>query len=108
MRNVRKDDIVRVVSGDDRGKEGKVLRVIPGKDRVVVEGVNFVYKHVKPSQKYPRGGRIQKEAPVHASNVLPVCPNCGKAVRIKYKVDEDGEKRRICGKCGSYITPGSR
>jgi len=103
MRHIRKNDTVRVISGDDKGKEGRVLRVIPKRDRVVVEGVNYVYKHVRPSQKYPRGGRIQKEASINASSVLPVCPNCGKATRVKYKVGEEGEKRRVCSGCGSHI-----
>jgi len=103
MRHIRKNDTVRVMSGDDAGKEGRVLRVIPKRDRVVVEGVNYVYKHVRPSQRYPRGGRVQKEASIHVSNVLPVCPNCGKATRVKYKIDEQGEKRRCCGGCGSHI-----
>ena len=105
MKQIRRNDTVRVISGDDKGKEGRVLRVITKRDRVVVEGVNYVYKHVRPSQKYPRGGRIQKEASIHLSSVLPVCPNCGKAARVRYKIDEEGEKRRVCGGCGSYITP---
>ncbi len=105
MKHVRRNDVVRVTAGDDAGKEGKVLRVIPKSNRVVVEGVNYVYKHVRPSQRHPQGGRVQREAPVHISNVLPVCPNCGKAVRVRFKVDEDGEKRRVCSKCGSQISP---
>ena len=72
--HVKKGDTVKVISGDSRGVTGKILRVIPDKERVVVEGVNLAYKHVRPSQKNPQGGRIRVEKPIHISNVLPLDP----------------------------------
>jgi large subunit ribosomal protein L24 len=86
---VRKDDVVEVISGEHRGARGKILRVDPDKDRVVVEGVNMVYRHVRKSRKYPQGGRIQKEAPIHASNVMPVDPKTGRGTRVRYQVQRD-------------------
>lgn len=86
---VRKDDIVEVISGEHRGARGKVLRVDPVKDRVVVEGVNMVYRHVRKSRKHPQGGRIQKEAPIHASNVMPVDPKSGCGTRVRFQVQRD-------------------
>ena len=97
---VRKDDIVEVISGDHRGERGKVLRVIPEQQRVVVEGVNMVYRHVRRSRRHPQGGRIQKEAPIHLSNVMPVDPKTGRGTRVRFEVerDEHGKvvaKRRV-------------
>jgi len=86
---VRKDDIVEVIAGEHRGARGKVLRVDPVKDRVVVEGVNMVYRHVRKSRKHPQGGRIQKEAPIHASNVMPVDPKTGRGTRVRFQVQRD-------------------
>ena len=106
--HVRKNDIVQVITGDERGKTGKVLYVTPKKRRVIVEGVNYVQKHVRKSEKTPQGGRVQKEAPISWSNVLVLCQNknCekyGKGVRIKHKILENGDKARVCYKCGSQI-----
>src|ERR1043165_1909 len=81
---IKKDDMVMVTAGDHKGKQGKVLRVLGEKDRIVVEGVNMVYRHVKRSRKYPQGGRIQKEAPIHASNVMPLDPKTGKPTRVRF------------------------
>ena len=90
---VRKDDIVEVVAGAHRGARGKVLRGDPHKQRVVVEGVNMVYRHVRRSRKHPQGGRIQKEAAVHLSNVMPIDPKTGKKTRVRFevKLDEHGK-----------------
>jgi len=93
-RHVRKGDEVMVIAGADKGKTGKVLRVIPDRNRVVVEGINRVWKHVRPSQRHPQGGRIQKDAAIHLSNVLPVDPKTGKGARVKFAVAE-GVKRRV-------------
>src|SRR5438105_3789839 len=93
-RHIKRGDTVVVITGSDKGKTGKVLRVILDKDRVVVEGVNRVWKHVKPSQRTPQGGRIQKDAPIHISNVLPVNPTTGKGTRVKFE-DRNGEKHRV-------------
>jgi len=99
-RHVRKDDIVEVISGDHRGQQGKVLRVITKRDQVVVEGVNMVYRHVRPSRQNPQGGRLQKEAPIHISNVLPVDPKTGRGARVRFETDRDASgkvtaKRRV-------------
>lgn len=97
---VRKDDIVEVVAGAHKGARGKVLRVDPGSDRVVVEGVNMVYRHVRRSRQHPQGGRIQKEAPIHLSNVMPVDPRTGKHTRVRFQIERDANgkiatKRRV-------------
>lgn len=96
---VRKGDRVEVIAGDHRGEQGKVLRVDPDKQRVFVEGVNLVYRHMKPSRRSPQGGRIRKEAPIHISNVLPVDPKTGRGSRIRFEVDAKGgkvtSKRRV-------------
>ena len=101
MQRVKKNDEVRVISGKDAGKEGRVVRVYPEADRVLVEGVNRMTKHTR--QQMTRGGGssggiIHEEAPVHLSNVMPVCPSCGKAVRVGTKV-VDGKRVRACRKC---------
>lgn len=86
---IRKDDIVEVISGDHKGAQGKVLRVYPDKQRVLVEGVNIVYKHVRKSRQHPQGGRIRREAPLHVSKVLPVDPKTGRGCRVRFKVERD-------------------
>ncbi|MGN6368133.1 MAG: 50S ribosomal protein L24 [Phycisphaerae bacterium] len=99
---IKKDDIVYVRSGDDKGKTGKVLRINAEKEQVVVEGVNVVWKHLKPSQQNQRGGRIRKEAPIHISKVQPVDPKTGKGTRVKFST-KDGEKHRTAVKTGSDL-----
>jgi large subunit ribosomal protein L24 len=99
---IKKDDVVFVRSGDDKGRTGKVLRVIAEKNQVVVEGVNVVWKHLKPTQQSPKGGRIRKEAPIHMSKVQPVDPKTGKGARVKFPV-ADGVKRRVAAKSGSDL-----
>jgi large subunit ribosomal protein L24 len=86
---VRKDDIVVVIAGDHRGARGKVLRVMEDHQRVVVEGVNMVFRHVRRSRRHPQGGRIQKEAPIHLSNVMPVDPKTGRGTRVRFPVEKD-------------------
>jgi large subunit ribosomal protein L24 len=92
---VRKDDIVEVIAGDHKGARGKVLRVIRDKNRVVVEGVNMVYRHVRRSRQHPQGGRIRKEAPIHLSNVQPVDPKTGKGTRVRFKVERTASGRIV-------------
>jgi large subunit ribosomal protein L24 len=92
---IKKGDLVAVISGSDKGKTGRVLRVIREDDRVVVEGVNRVWKHVKKSQRYPQGGRIQMDAPIAACKVMPVDPSTSKPTRVKFVVKEDGKKNRV-------------
>ncbi len=87
--HIRRDDMVEVMAGDHKGERGKVLRVDPGKGIVVVEGVNMVYRHVRPSRRNPQGGRLQKEAPIHISNVLPVDPKTGRGARVRFEVQWD-------------------
>lgn len=93
-----------VIAGADKGKTGKVLRVLADEDRVVVEGINRVWKHVRPSQRYPQGGRIQKDAPIHISNVLPLDPTTGKGTRVRFEI-RDGRKHRIAVASGTDLGP---
>ena len=99
---IKKGDTVVVIAGADKGKSGKVLRILVDKDRVVVEGVNRVWKHVRPSQRYPQGGRIQKDAPVHVSNVQLLDPQSGKPTRVRFE-DRDGVKHRIAVRSGADL-----
>ena len=101
---IRKNDNVVVMTGKDRGKRGRVLRVVPEKNRVVVEGVNMIKRHTKANpQRQIKGGVVEREAPVHASNVQMVCPECGKPTRLGSKLLEDGRKVRICRKCSEVV-----
>ena len=97
--HVRKGDLVMVITGKDVGKKGKVLEVLPKKGRVVVEKVNIVKRHTKPSQANPQGGIINREAPIHSSNVMPYCPECNSVTRVSVKLTEVG-KVRVCKNCG--------
>lgn len=85
-RHVKSNDIVEVISGDHKGERGKILRVIPERDLVVIEGVNMVYRHVRPSQRNPQGGRLHKEAPIHISNVLPIDPKTNRGSRVRFEL----------------------
>ena len=87
--HLRKNDTVEVISGDHRGARGKVLRIDPARCLVVVEGVNLVYRHVRPTRKNPQGGRLQKEAPIHMSNVLPYDAASGRGERVRFEVQRD-------------------
>ena len=100
--HVKKGDTVVVLAGKDKGKEGKIVEALPKKGKVVVEGVNKVKRHTKPSQKYPQGGIIQKDAPLNACKVMLVCPACTKATRTGPK-DVTGKMVRACKKCGEVI-----
>lgn len=100
---VLKGDLVEVITGEDRGKKASVLRILPRKDKVVVEGVNQVYKHLRRDRKNPQGGRLQKEAAIPMSNVLPVCPKCDKGVRVGYLAKEAGKKVRVCRTCKTEV-----
>ena len=101
---VRKNDTVAVITGRDRGKRGRVLRVLPDKTRIVVEGVNFVKRHTRPNpQKNVKGGIVEREAALHASNVQIVCPNCGAITRAGSRRLDDGSRVRICRKCNGAI-----
>ena len=101
--HIRKDDTVMVLAGQDKGKTGKVLKVLVEKNRALVEGVNMVSKSTKPSAKNPQGGIVKQEAPIHISNLSLVDPKSGKATRVGIKVTEDGKKVRIAKKSGEEI-----
>ena len=101
--HVRKDDTVVVVSGKDKGKQGKVLRALPKEGKVVVEGVNVVARHTKPKGQGDPGGIIRSEAPIYASKVMLVCEKCNKATRISYKILPDGKKVSVCKKCAAEL-----
>ncbi len=100
---IRKGDTVMVLSGKDRDKKGRVLVIMPKKEKLVVEGVNIVKKHQKPSRKYPQGGIIEKEFPIYISKVMLVCPKCDKPTRIGARILENGKKVRVCKKCKEVI-----
>jgi large subunit ribosomal protein L24 len=102
---VRKGDLVAVISGDDRGKRGRVLRILREEGRVIVEGVNLVYKHLRRSQEHPQGGRIRREAPIHLSNVMPIDPESSRPTRIRMEVAE-GKRRRVGVRTGAGIDIG--
>jgi large subunit ribosomal protein L24 len=100
--SVKRDDRVKVIAGKDKGKEGKVLRVLPESQRVIVERVNMVKKHQRPTNKRPQGGILEIEAPIHVSNVMLVCPSCSQPTRVG-RTREDGARIRTCKKCGNPI-----
>ena len=101
---IRKNDNVVVTTGKDRGKRGRVVRVVPDKNRVIVEGVNIIKRHTKANpQRNVKGGVVEREAPLHASNVQLVCPECGKPTRLGRKILGDGRKVRICRKCEGVV-----
>ena len=100
--NIKKDDKVVVLSGKDKGKQGKILVSDPKAAKVIVEGVNVATKHQKPRKQGEEGGIIKVETPIYAAKVQLVCPKCGKGVRVGYKMDGD-KKIRVCKKCGAEI-----
>lgn len=100
MNRIKKNDMAIVIAGNDSGKTGKVLRLVSKGNKIVVEGVNLVHKHVRRSQQNPQGGRIQKEAPIDNSNVMPYCEKCERGVKVTFKI-EDGKKQRVCRSCST-------
>nr|WP_101510148.1 50S ribosomal protein L24 [Thermotoga sp. KOL6] len=100
---IKKGDLVEVISGKDKGKRGRVLRVLPKENKVIVEGVNMVRKHQRPIPQLREGGIIEREAPIYASKVMVVCPACDKRTRVGHKFTDDGKKVRYCKKCGEII-----
>ncbi|HNZ36406.1 MAG: 50S ribosomal protein L24 [Candidatus Marinimicrobia bacterium] len=101
MLHIRKNDTVMVITGESKGKIGKVLKVFPDKERVIVEGVNFIKRHTRPNQQNPQGGIIEKEAPIHISNVKLV--HAGQATKIGYRTLKDGKKVRVARETGEII-----
>lgn len=102
-RHVRKGDLVQVIAGDDKGKTGEVLRVDARSGKVLVQGINRVYRHLRPSRRHPQGGRIQKEMPIHMSNVLPVDPKTDQPTRVGFRIHPDGSRERIAKKSGQSM-----
>jgi large subunit ribosomal protein L24 len=100
---LKKGDLVVVISGKNRGKQGKIARVLSEDDRVVIEGVNLVKRHMRPTPKNPQGGILEKEAPLHACKVMPVDPKTGKPTRVRFEVDTKGHKKRIAVKSGEEL-----
>ncbi|MFH1018383.1 MAG: 50S ribosomal protein L24 [Pseudomonadota bacterium] len=100
---IRKNDVVQVTMGREAGKRGKVLSILTDKDRVLVEKVNMVKRHQKPTQKNKQGGIVEKEASLHLSNVMLICEKCNRPVRVRFKADAEGESQRLCAKCGETI-----
>lgn len=101
--DIKKNDTVLVVAGDDKGKKGRVLGLLASDNRVLVEGLNMIKKHLKPSKQQQQGGIIEKEAPLHRSNIMLVCPKCSKPTKIGNKILENGKKIRDCKQCGEVI-----
>jgi len=100
---IKRGDKVEVLTGKYRGRQGKVLKSFPESERVVVEGVNLVKRHTRPSQENPQGGIVTKEAPIDVSNIALICDSCSRRIRVGYRIDADGVKKRICRKCGADL-----
>jgi large subunit ribosomal protein L24 len=101
--SIKKNDNVLVVTGKEKGKKGRVIFVDPARDKILIERINIIKRHMKPSKKYAQGGIIEKEAPLNISNVMLVCSKCGKPTRIGNTVLSDGKKVRTCKKCKEVI-----
>ena len=102
--HVKKNDLVMVIAGKDKGKSGKVLSLLSKKNRVIVEKVNFIKRHTRPSAKQRQGGIIEREGPINISNVMLICTKCNKPSRIGKKYLEDDKKVRVCKKCGEILS----
>ncbi len=102
--HVREGDLVMVIAGNDKGRTGRVLRVMPKDDRVIVEGINRRFRHVRPSQRNQQGGRMEKEMPIHISNVQPVSPSTNKPTRVRFATKADGAKVRVAVRGGDELS----
>ncbi|HEX4161311.1 MAG TPA: 50S ribosomal protein L24 [Acidimicrobiales bacterium] len=100
---IQKGDQVMVLQGKDKGKKAEVVRAIPGRQKVILEGVNVAKRHAKPTRATQQGGVIDKFMPVHISTVALICKSCDRPTRVGYKVENDGEKVRVCKKCGASL-----
>jgi large subunit ribosomal protein L24 len=100
---IKKNDLVMVTNGREKGKSGRVLKVLREKDRVIIEKINFIKRHSRPHGQQKRGGILEKEAPLHLSNVMLLCEKCNKPVRIGHRNIEGGKKVRFCKKCGEIF-----
>lgn len=104
--HLKKGDNVVIIAGKEKGKRGKILHVSPSNNRAIVEALNMTVHHERPSRTNPQGGILQKEAPLNASNLMLVCPKCGKPARVGRTILEDGGKVRVCKKCSEVIDQG--
>jgi large subunit ribosomal protein L24 len=104
MAHFARNDQVVVIAGDDRGKTGKVLKVLIDKHRLIVEKVNFIKRHTKPRGQKAQGGILEREAPIHESNVMHLCPKCQIGVRVSVRRGADGKRERYCARCGEAIS----
>lgn len=100
---IKKGDLVTVVHGDEKGKTGRILKVVPEKNRIIIEKVGLVKRHLRPNSQFPQGGIREIESSVNASNVMIVCPKCGQSTRIINKIMSKNEKSRICKKCKEVL-----
>jgi len=100
---LKKNDQVSVLCGRDRGKKGKILKLFPDEAKAIVEGVNSIHKHMRPTRDNPKGGIIVKEAPIRLSNLMLICPRCSKKARVGFLILSDGAKKRICKKCKEIL-----
>jgi large subunit ribosomal protein L24 len=100
---IKKNDVVKIMSGASRGKTGKIIRVIPESGTAIIQGINLLWKHMRRSNQYPHGARIQKEAPIPLCKLRLICPNCNKPAKVAYKITEAGVKNRTCKKCSQVI-----
>jgi large subunit ribosomal protein L24 len=101
--HIKKDDFVKVIAGKDRGKQGRVLRVFPKEGRLIVERLNMIKRHTRPTQQMQQGGIIEREGKMHISNVMLVCTRCERGVRVGHRQLEDGTKVRVCRRCGEGL-----
>jgi large subunit ribosomal protein L24 len=102
-RKVKKNDLVMVIAGKERGKSGRILRIFAKKDRAIVEKINFIKRHQRPTGQQRQGGIIEREAPLDLSNLMLICESCNKPIRVGKKALEDGKKARYCKKCGEMV-----
>jgi large subunit ribosomal protein L24 len=101
--HIKKDDFVKVMTGKDRGKQGKVLRIFPKEGRLTVERINMIKRHTRPTRQLQQGGIIEREGKIHISNVMLVCSKCARGVRVGHRLLEDGKKVRICRRCEEVL-----
>ncbi len=101
--HVHRDDTVLVLTGKDRGKKGRIIRLFPLKNKALIEKINMVKRHTRPNQQMPQGGIVEKESPIHISNLKVICSKCGKPTRVGYKKLNENKSTRICKKCGEIL-----
>ena len=101
--SLKKNDLVMVIAGKEKGKSGSILKVFPRKNRALIEKVNFIKKHTRPSGQTRQGGIVEREAPIHVSNVMVICEKCNLPIRVGKKILDDGKKVRVCKKCGGLL-----